>query len=400
MPIFGEGDNIPFDRGNKLFELSNHLGNVLVTVNDKKLGVSSNNSTVDYFEPQVSGAQDYYPFGMLQPGRSYNAGGYRFGFNGKENDNEVKGEGNQQDYGMRIYDPRLGKFLSVDPLTKDYPWYTPYQFAGNTPIQAIDLDGEEEYHYSLTIDKQGKTQLNLLSVKTENQHNWFGIEFSTSIDVKRYVVDFNNNKYYIGFAGAYGRGNQMAGSLFEEFAKNPDANDFPNLFLNENQSYAVEASRIVTEIAMNRVMYGKLTQKNTPAAKDEKPTQVTSAAGQQKAATNPRSAPNVHAQEEPNAGITQDVSVKRVKPRKSTIEAVDKAQPRNSKGQMVDPYSGKRLKEKDLGHKPGQEWWRRKKMHEERGSTRKQVIEAENNPKLYHWEDRSSNRSHKHEKKN
>jgi hypothetical protein len=47
---------------------------------------------------------------MLQVERSYNAGGYRFGFNGKENDNEVKGEGNQQDYGMRVYDTRLGRF--------------------------------------------------------------------------------------------------------------------------------------------------------------------------------------------------------------------------------------------------------------------------------------------------
>jgi RHS repeat-associated protein len=143
MPIFGEGDSIPFARGNKLFELSNHLGNVLVTVNDKKLGVSSNNGTIDYFNPQVASAQDYYPFGMLQVGRSYNAGGYRFGFNGKENDNEVKGEGEQQDYGMRVYDPRLGRFLSVDPLTGTYPWYTPYQYAGNDPINYIDIDGLE-----------------------------------------------------------------------------------------------------------------------------------------------------------------------------------------------------------------------------------------------------------------
>jgi RHS repeat-associated protein len=81
---------------------------------------------------------------MMMPGRKYSASGsYRYGFNGKENDNEVKGEGNQQDYGMRIYDPRLGKFLSVDPLTKAYPWYTPYQFAGNMPIWAVDLDGLE-----------------------------------------------------------------------------------------------------------------------------------------------------------------------------------------------------------------------------------------------------------------
>ncbi|MEV4884624.1 hypothetical protein MRBLMN1_003149 [Chitinophaga ginsengisegetis] len=71
-------------------------------------------------------------------------GVYRYGFNGKENDNEIKGEGNQQDYGMRVYDPRIGKFLSVDPLTQEYPWYTPYQFAGNKPIWAVDLDGAEE----------------------------------------------------------------------------------------------------------------------------------------------------------------------------------------------------------------------------------------------------------------
>jgi RHS repeat-associated protein len=86
--------------------------------------------------------QDYYAFGMQMPGRKL-SGGYRYGFNGKENDNEVKGEGNQQDYGMRIYDGRIGKFLSVDPLTKTFPWYTPYQFSGNCPIAKTDLDGGE-----------------------------------------------------------------------------------------------------------------------------------------------------------------------------------------------------------------------------------------------------------------
>ena len=63
--------------------------------------------------------------------------------NGKENDNEVKGDGNQQDYGLRIYDTRLGKFLSLDPLANIFPFYTPYQFAGNQPIWATDLDGGE-----------------------------------------------------------------------------------------------------------------------------------------------------------------------------------------------------------------------------------------------------------------
>jgi|GEM_PF-2979246 len=78
------------------------------------------------------------------PGRKYAFNDtYRYGFNGKENDNEVKGEGSQQDYGMRIYDPRLGRFLSVDPLQKNYPFYSPYQFSGNNPIFSIDIDGME-----------------------------------------------------------------------------------------------------------------------------------------------------------------------------------------------------------------------------------------------------------------
>ena len=88
---------------------------------------------------------------MQMPGRKYQAtGSYRYGSNGKENDNDVKDGGNQQDYGMRIYDPRLVKFLSVDPIAADYPELTPYQFAHNTPIQGIDLDGLELVpHYDM-----------------------------------------------------------------------------------------------------------------------------------------------------------------------------------------------------------------------------------------------------------
>ena len=82
---------------------------------------------------------------MQMVGRKFISGSsYRYGFNGKENDNEAKGEGNQQDYGMRIYDPRLGRFLSVDPLTKEYPWNSTYAFAENDVIRCIDLDGAEK----------------------------------------------------------------------------------------------------------------------------------------------------------------------------------------------------------------------------------------------------------------
>ena len=64
---------------------------------------------------------------------------YRFAFNGQEKDDETQ----TQDYGFRIYNNILGRFLSIDPVTFDYPMLTPYQFASNRPIDGIDLDGLE-----------------------------------------------------------------------------------------------------------------------------------------------------------------------------------------------------------------------------------------------------------------
>jgi RHS repeat-associated protein len=102
------------------------------------------NPGIEYFlKPQKVSICAYYAFGSQMPGRLYNSANYRYGFNGKENDNEIKGTGNQQDYGMRIYDPRLGKFLSVDPLAKKFPELSPYQYASNNPILCIDFDGLE-----------------------------------------------------------------------------------------------------------------------------------------------------------------------------------------------------------------------------------------------------------------
>ncbi|RYE14730.1 MAG: hypothetical protein EOP51_27695, partial [Sphingobacteriales bacterium] len=165
-----------FIRGNKVFELSNHLGNVLATVSDRKFGVDdgvygficgpcaldlednlmcppctvTKNSNdpdgeIDYYQAEVISANDYYPFGMMMPGRKYSAtNGHRYGFNGKENDSEVKGEGNQQDYGERIYDPRISKFLSIDPVIAEFSWYSPYLFAGNNPVYYVDKRGLTE----------------------------------------------------------------------------------------------------------------------------------------------------------------------------------------------------------------------------------------------------------------
>jgi len=123
--------------GKRNYELTNHLGNVMAVINDRKadttIGVNKGYNAV------VISATDYFPFGMAIDSRTYTSALYRYGFNGKETDKET----GEQDYGMRMYDPRIAKFLSIDPLSRKYPELSQYQFASNRPIDGKDLDGLE-----------------------------------------------------------------------------------------------------------------------------------------------------------------------------------------------------------------------------------------------------------------
>jgi len=128
--------------GKKQYELSNHLGNVLVTISDRRTAYCNESRSTLSYNAVVLSANDYYAFGSVMIGRQFvadTANKYRYSFNGKETDSES----DLQDYGYRIYNPYLCRFLSVDPLLKTYPMLTPFQFSSNSPISLIDLDGLE-----------------------------------------------------------------------------------------------------------------------------------------------------------------------------------------------------------------------------------------------------------------
>jgi RHS repeat-associated protein len=132
--------------GSRAYEISNHLGNVLSVISDKPIP-HNNSGTVDYYFADMRSSQDYSPFGVTLEGREYTlsgAGDYRYGFQGQEMDDEVKGKGNSVNYKYRMHDPRVGRFFAIDPLINKYPWYTPYSFSGNKVINSVEIEGQEE----------------------------------------------------------------------------------------------------------------------------------------------------------------------------------------------------------------------------------------------------------------
>jgi RHS repeat-associated protein len=91
---------------------------------------------------------DYSAFGVQLSGRTLTKSGltdsHRYGFQGQEKDNEIKGEGNSLNFEYRMHDPRLGRFFAIDPLSADYPWNSPYAFSANKLINSRELEGLED----------------------------------------------------------------------------------------------------------------------------------------------------------------------------------------------------------------------------------------------------------------
>ncbi|WP_438968539.1 RHS repeat domain-containing protein [Nonlabens sp.] len=88
---------------------------------------------------------------------SVDSDAYRYGFQGQERDDEIKGEGNSYNYKYRMHDPRLGRFFAVDPLSHEFAWNSPYTFAENKlglgkELEGLELDWSARYqgYFELT----------------------------------------------------------------------------------------------------------------------------------------------------------------------------------------------------------------------------------------------------------
>jgi RHS repeat-associated protein len=130
--------------GARRYELSDWLGGVRVVVTDRRIAIRGNNQVVVGYRAEVVSVTDYYSFGAEINMRSYEAQPwYRYGYQAQEKDNEIYGKGAMYHYTYRQHDARLGRFWSVDPLARKYPWNSPYAFGGNRVVDAVELEGLE-----------------------------------------------------------------------------------------------------------------------------------------------------------------------------------------------------------------------------------------------------------------
>lgn len=341
---------------------------------------------------------------MLLPGRHANTSDYRYGFNGMELDNEAKGEGLQYDYGFRVYDPRLGKFLSRDPLADEYPHYTPYQFAGNTPIQAIDLDGLEEYYYWDGLHKEAKKlSLDLVPIPIDPSHypdlNGFGL-FTTAAMAQRNAENI-----------AYSRERQQQAQVMQESRKAlVEYNRLSNPIWMAFELSPFGAAASATENAVEgdygwaafdlalgfvevRGFFNSRMLGDTAWIRSLDKLPISDFA---------------YKTAEQMGEIVERIYKSRNRPsfRKGVVDDVWENAPRDANGNVIDINTGEiltwdkaksRMGQWDMGHKPGEEWHKLRQEYIDGEKTWQQVLDEYNDPNKYIPENPSSNRSGVHE---
>jgi len=146
----------------------------------------------------IRNSTDYSPFGVELDGRTVSVDGYRFGYQGSEKDNEFKGEGNSYTTEFRQLDPRLGRWLSVDPLFAKFSWQSPYVSMDNNTLSFFDVFGlsaegdpsKKDVNIIMTTEQQ--TYDELIDTK---QSNWIIMKVTDMKDAYNQLDEYcrNNN---------------------------------------------------------------------------------------------------------------------------------------------------------------------------------------------------------------
>jgi RHS repeat-associated protein len=175
---------------------------------------------------------------MLVPNRHGSSTAYRYGFQGQEKDDELKGEGNSLNYTFRMHDPRVGRFFATDPLESKYPNISTYAFVANNVLNAIDADGRDIVYLNKNgqvtkVVSDGKPTIKIVEYGAKAKKDF------ASYDITRGLFNWNNEDRQIvaNVAGYYAKDLGMKnsveiGATYEESNSLAFTQERKNIFIN------------------------------------------------------------------------------------------------------------------------------------------------------------------------
>jgi RHS repeat-associated protein len=188
------------------------------------------------------------------PGRNFMGMEYRYGFNGMEKDNEVKGTGNSYTTTFRQFDPRLGQWLSVDPLFRKFPWQSPYVAFDNNPILKNDPNGDAPGEKRLGpnqsasgAESTGNHTSNTVNSTTTTRTN---SEISvTNTESQRYG---GTNSTTSTLSGSTSNVNNVSNKSAEVIAESMRASDIPEVKITSTQRNPEQQASAMYDNALNK----------------------------------------------------------------------------------------------------------------------------------------------------
>jgi RHS repeat-associated protein len=219
---------------------------------------------------------DYSPFGVSLDERTVESDFYRRGFNGMEKDDDVKGGGKSYDFGARINDARVGRWLTIDPMFRQYESLSTYNFGANSPLQYKDANGKVivDPNGNIVFVKLGETKFQHAGAYGKSADVNYGFIFAndgTPIlvyqDVKKQLEGANTDCHGVTFsAGQFWINNDQVSALLkgDGYSEvNYDERQWGDPIIYTNKNGEVEDSRRVMKDKNKAYGQGGLETKNT-----------------------------------------------------------------------------------------------------------------------------------------